>query len=106
MGKYLVIGYRSKGEVAIFNIVDGGPPVRHSFPVEVEAVEGEAASLNVQRKGSADLLCDEYQIFFFGKIPRTDDSKTNRLKYCSFPNSDPDSYPAQRVLNVVDFLLP
>ena len=85
MGKYLVVGYESSGEVAIFNIVDGGPPVRHSFPID----DG-AASSNWQSQDSADLMCDDYQIFLLGKIPRTTD-----------PSANP---PFKRVLNVVDFL--
>ena len=86
MGKYLVVGYKSKGEVAVFNIDQGGPPVRHPFPAE-----GGAAP-EVRLESSADdLLCDEYQIFLFGKIYRPADF------YPPYP-------PPENFLNVVDFL--
>ena len=85
MGKYVVVGHKSTGEISVFNIVQGCPPVRYPFSIDA----GSASSLVQLINGSAELVCDEYQIFLFGKI---------RSKVY------PPAGPSQRVLYVVDFL--
>ena len=60
MEKYVVLG--SNREIAVFNMIDGGPPVRYPL---FSNNDGAKSAANITCTG---ILCDEYQIIAFGKI--------------------------------------
>ena len=59
MDKYVVLGCEEN--VLVFNMVDGGPPVRHPFSSGTERTD-EGVEI------ASGLLCDEYQMFAFGSF--------------------------------------
>ena len=100
MEKYVVI--LSMKDVAIYNMIDGGPPIRYSFSSNGTLAVGEFP-LPVGVMGSA-LLCDDYQVFAFGR-------KTKPSFYDDYGDSDGsgDDYRrrdrslGESVLTVLDF---
>ena len=66
MEKYVVI--LSMKDVAIYNMIDGGPPVCHPFLSNGGLGVG-ASALNDVGNSGRHLLCDDYQIFTFSDLP-------------------------------------
>ena len=55
----------SRKEVAIFNMIDGGPPVRHLLLSNGSLGVGEFELSGVPSTGRA-FMCDDYKMFAFG----------------------------------------